>query len=75
MTKILCVDDDAEGMASRKEVLESEGHEVWQALSAREALRVMQSEEIDLAIVDYYLAFRLWAIAGGRRGNCEQLDS
>ncbi|MDQ1406054.1 MAG: hypothetical protein QOG55_1683 [Acidobacteriaceae bacterium] len=56
MTKILCVDDDAEGMASRKEVLESEGHEVWQALSAREALRVMQSEEIDLAIVDYYLA-------------------
>jgi DNA-binding NtrC family response regulator len=56
MTKILCVDDDAEGMASRKEVLESEGHQVWQALSAREALRVMQSEDIDLAIVDYYLA-------------------
>ena len=56
MTKILCVDDDAEGMASRKEVLESEGHQVWQAPSAREALRVMQTEEIDLAIVDYYLA-------------------
>jgi DNA-binding NtrC family response regulator len=56
MTKILCVDDDAEGMASRKEVLESAGYQVWQALSAREALRVMQSEDVDLAIVDYYLA-------------------
>lgn len=56
MTKILCVDDDAEGMASRKEVLESEGHQVWQALSGDEALRVMQTEEIELAIVDYYLA-------------------
>jgi len=27
MTKILCVDDDAEGMASREGILESEGHE------------------------------------------------
>jgi hypothetical protein len=27
MTKLLCVDDDAEGMVSRKEVLESEGHQ------------------------------------------------
>ena len=56
MAKILCVDDDGDGMASRREVLESDGHEVWQALSAGEALRVMQSEEIELAIVDYYLA-------------------
>jgi DNA-binding response OmpR family regulator len=56
MTRILCVDDDDHGMASRKEVLESDGHKVWQALSAVEALRVMQTEEIELAIVDYYLA-------------------
>jgi DNA-binding NtrC family response regulator len=56
MTRILCVDDDVHGMASRKEVLESDGHKVWQALSAGEALRVMQTEEIELAIVDYYLA-------------------
>jgi hypothetical protein len=27
MTKILCVDDDTEGMASRKEVLKSEGRQ------------------------------------------------
>ena len=53
MSKILCVDDDAEGMASRKEVLESAGHRVWQALSGDEALRIMQTEEIELAIVDY----------------------
>ncbi|HTG30566.1 MAG TPA: hypothetical protein VK818_20295 [Methylomirabilota bacterium] len=53
MSKILCVDDDAEGMASRKEVLESAGHQVWQALLADEALRIMQTEEIELAIVDY----------------------
>ena len=50
------MDDDAEGMVSRKEVLESDGHRVWQALSADEALRIMQTAEIDLAIVDYYLA-------------------
>jgi DNA-binding response OmpR family regulator len=56
MTKILCVDDDVEGMASRKDVLESAGHQVWQALSADEALRIIQTEEIELAIVDYYLA-------------------
>lgn len=55
MTKILCVDDDADGMASRKEVLESEGHQVWQALSAAEGLRILQTEAIELAIVDYYL--------------------
>jgi|ERR1700675_549710 len=56
MAKILCVDDDGDGMASRREVLESDGHEVWQALSSGEALRVMQTEEIELALVDYYLA-------------------
>jgi DNA-binding response OmpR family regulator len=55
MTKILCVDDDADGMASRKEVLESEGHQVWQALSAAQGLRILQTEAIELAIVDYYL--------------------
>lgn len=55
MTKILCVDDDADGMASRKEVLESEGHQVWQALSPAEALHILQIEAIELAIVDYYL--------------------
>src|SRR3984885_1961251 len=55
MTKILCVDDDADGMASRKEVLESAGHQVWQALSPAEALRILQIEAIELAIVDYYL--------------------
>ena len=49
MTKILCVDDDVDGMASRKEVLESEGHQVWQALSAAEALRILQTEAIELA--------------------------
>jgi DNA-binding NtrC family response regulator len=56
MSRILCVDDDVDGMASRREVLESAGHEVREAASADEALRIMKAEEIDLAIVDYYLA-------------------
>jgi DNA-binding NtrC family response regulator len=56
MSRILCVDDDVDGMASRREVLESAGHEVREAASADEALRIMKTEEIDLAIVDYYLA-------------------
>ena len=55
MAKILCVDDDRDGMASRAEVLDSEGHQVWQALSPAQALRIVQTEEIELAIVDYYL--------------------
>jgi DNA-binding NtrC family response regulator len=56
MSRILCVDDDVDGMASRREVLESAGHEVREAASADEALRIMKTEEIELAIVDYYLA-------------------
>jgi CheY-like chemotaxis protein len=56
MSRILCVDDDVDGMASRREVLESAGHEVREAASADEALRIMTTEGIDLAIVDYYLA-------------------
>jgi two-component system response regulator RegA len=55
MTRILCVDDDIEGMASRKEVLESQGHQVREATSSEEALRIIKAEEIELAIVDYYL--------------------
>jgi DNA-binding NtrC family response regulator len=55
MAKILCVDDDAEGMVSRAEVLQSAGHQVWQALSAGKALRIIQTERIDLVIVDHYL--------------------
>jgi DNA-binding NtrC family response regulator len=55
MTRILCVDDDIEGMASRKEVLESQGHQVREATSPEEALRIIKTEEIELAIVDYYL--------------------
>lgn len=55
MTRILCVDDDIEGMASRKEVLESQGHQVREATSPEEALRIIKAEEIELAIIDYYL--------------------
>jgi DNA-binding NtrC family response regulator len=55
MANILCVDDDADGMASRVEVLQSEGHQVWQALSAPEAMQIFQTQTIELAIIDYYL--------------------
>jgi DNA-binding NtrC family response regulator len=55
MAKILCVDDDADGMASRRDVLERDAHEVREAASANQALLIMKTEEIDLAIVDYYL--------------------
>jgi DNA-binding NtrC family response regulator len=55
MTRILCVDDDIEGMVSRKEVLESAGHQVREVASPEEALRIIKTEEIELAIVDYYL--------------------
>jgi DNA-binding response OmpR family regulator len=56
MANILCIDDDANGMAIRAEVLETEGHRVWQAPSPSKGLRLLQTERIDLVIIDYYLA-------------------
>ena len=55
MANILCVDDDEDGLMSRKDVLQSDGHRVWGAHLATEGLQIFQAEKIDLVIVDYYL--------------------
>jgi hypothetical protein len=82
ISKILCVDDGRDGMATRKEVLESDGHQVG------------QTEEIELGDPRLFpckyngseagdrneaaepcfgnrYALRLWAVTRGSCGSCE----
>lgn len=50
---ILCVDDEAAGLAVRKTVLESQGYRVVTAENGREALAFFSSQAVDLVILDY----------------------
>ena len=52
---ILVVDDQEETLVSLRRLLEREGHRVITAASGEEALRIMQSSEIHLVIVDYVM--------------------
>ena len=53
---ILCVDDEANQLALRKVLLERAGYRVLTADSYRSALDVFQSNSIDLAVLDYWMA-------------------
>jgi CheY-like chemotaxis protein len=55
MASILCVDDDRDGLAARKEVLERDGHKVWAVMSASDALETLRGQQIDVIVLDYYL--------------------
>jgi len=52
---ILCVDDEDNPLVLRKLVLEKAGYEVVTARSADEALRVMESQSIDLVVSDHLM--------------------
>ena len=52
---ILCVDDRADSLAVRKLMLEKFGCEVKTAPDADSSLAALQTESIDLAIIDYHL--------------------
>jgi len=52
---ILLVDDDPIGRSVRKLVLEAQGHSVLAVGDAAQALRVLESEPVRLAILDYFL--------------------
>ena len=52
---ILCLDDEAVGLAIRAAVLRYNGYTVFAASSAEEALQVLADQHIDIVISDYLL--------------------
>jgi CheY-like chemotaxis protein len=54
LARILCLDDDPSPPAAFKCVLEPHGYEVVTTTSSMEALRIMQTEAVDLLIQDVY---------------------
>jgi CheY-like chemotaxis protein len=51
--RILLVDDNANGLAARKTVLEELGHKVLTATSGADALEQFAAHTIDLVVTDY----------------------
>jgi CheY-like chemotaxis protein len=51
--KILLVDDNAQGVAARKTVLEELGYRVTTATSGEEALELFGRQKFDLVVTDY----------------------
>jgi CheY-like chemotaxis protein len=56
MAIILCIDDEPNPLQARKFLLESEGHQVIEAASGKEGLRIFQSESIDIVVLDYWMS-------------------
>lgn len=52
---VLCVDDDASGLAACKELLEASGYELITAQSGQEGLELFDSHLIDAVILDYQM--------------------
>jgi PAS domain S-box-containing protein len=50
--RVLCVDDDALVLMNTGEMLRDLGHEVFEAVSGREALEIFARERIDIIITD-----------------------
>jgi DNA-binding response OmpR family regulator len=56
MATILCIDDEHAPLQARKLVLESEGHQVFEAKSGREGIALFHSQKFDLVILDYWMS-------------------
>jgi DNA-binding response OmpR family regulator len=56
MATILCIDDEAAALQARKLVLESEGHQVFEARSGKEGIALFHSQKFDLVILDYWMS-------------------
>lgn len=52
---ILCLDDDVNGLAARTGVLASAGFEVLAASDPAEAIEILKSRKVDLAVSDHFL--------------------
>ena len=55
MAKILCIDDNAHGLAARRLLLEKMGYQVAVSRNGREGLETLRREKMDLVIVDYVM--------------------
>ena len=53
--KILCVDDEPSVLAIVKRLLESADFGVLTASCGREAIRVFQSDHVDIVLMDYWM--------------------
>lgn len=56
MARILCIDDEPTAIRARRLLLEAEGHEVIEATTGAEGIRLFQSEPTDAVVVDYWMA-------------------
>src|SRR5712692_3053055 len=55
-TTVLCIDDEPDQLLLRKLLLEQEGYRVFTATSGEEGIRLFETEQIDLVIVDYWMS-------------------
>ncbi|MFC1477220.1 sigma-54-dependent transcriptional regulator [candidate division KSB1 bacterium] len=53
--KILCIDDELKVLSSLRRMLESNGHQVFLAVSGKEAMSVLEKEPCDIALIDYLM--------------------
>lgn len=53
--KVLCVDDDLNGLMIRALVLEKQGYEVLTANDGRQALQIFKDTPVDAVLMDYYM--------------------
>ncbi len=51
--KILCIDDEREGLVLRKFMLEAEGYRVWTATNGIEGLDILANSAIDAVVLDF----------------------
>jgi CheY-like chemotaxis protein len=65
MRTLLCVDDDANALLTRRLVLESQGYKVLVSTSGRTAVDLAHEHEIDAVVLDYQMPDNGWR-SGGR---------
>ncbi len=53
---ILCVDDERTALQLRRTLLESVGYKVLAAKSGAEGVKMFNSEHVDAAVLDYWMA-------------------
>lgn len=53
--RILCVDDEKNTLEALRIILSKSGFEVFTALNGKQALKIIENEQLDLAIIDYLM--------------------
>lgn len=56
MAAILYIDDEPNTLQLRKLTLEASGHQVIEARSGEEGLRLLRSSKVDIVILDYWMS-------------------